>query len=71
VFGIAAASPGGNLTGTTTLTLEVGPKRLELLHEMVPTATMIEGTAEPVALPVSEAQSEPTPAPKPLRNRTA
>jgi len=26
--------PGGNITGTTTLTLEVGPKRLELLHEM-------------------------------------
>jgi hypothetical protein len=34
-------------------------------------AKVIEGTAEPVALPVSEAQSEPTPAPKPPRNRTA
>jgi putative tryptophan/tyrosine transport system substrate-binding protein len=33
--------PGGNLTGTTTLTLEVGPKRLELLHQMIPTATNI------------------------------
>src|SRR5215471_18714740 len=33
--------PGGNLTGTTTLTLEVGSKRLELLHQMIPTATNI------------------------------
>jgi hypothetical protein len=33
-------------------------------------ANVIEGTAEPVALPAPEAQSEPTPAPKP-RNRTA
>jgi putative ABC transport system substrate-binding protein len=33
--------PGGNLTGVTTLNLEVGPKRLELLHEVVPTATLI------------------------------
>jgi putative tryptophan/tyrosine transport system substrate-binding protein len=33
--------PGGHLTGSTTLTLEVGPKRLELLHEMVPTATVL------------------------------
>ena len=30
--------PGGNFTGTTTLTLEVGSKWLQLLHEMVPTA---------------------------------
>jgi putative tryptophan/tyrosine transport system substrate-binding protein len=33
--------PGGNLTGVTSLNAEVGPKRLELLHELVPTATAI------------------------------
>jgi len=35
------ARPGGNLTGVTNLNAELGPKRLELLHELVPTATMI------------------------------
>jgi ABC-type uncharacterized transport system substrate-binding protein len=33
--------PGGNITGVTNLTAEVTPKRLELLHELVPTATVI------------------------------
>jgi putative ABC transport system substrate-binding protein len=33
--------PGGNLTGVTSLNVEVGPKRVELLHELVPTATSI------------------------------
>ena len=33
--------PGGNLTGVTTLNVELEPKRLELLHELVPTATII------------------------------
>ncbi len=33
--------PGGNLTGVTTLGAELGPKRLELLHELVPAATCI------------------------------
>jgi len=31
--------PGGNLTGVTGLNVELGPKRLELLRESVPTAT--------------------------------
>jgi hypothetical protein len=29
--------PGGNITGATTLSAELGPKRLELLHEVIPT----------------------------------
>jgi putative ABC transport system substrate-binding protein len=30
------ARPGANITGVTTLTLELGPKRLELFRELVP-----------------------------------
>jgi putative ABC transport system substrate-binding protein len=35
------ARPGGNVTGATQLGVEVGPKRLELAHELIPTATII------------------------------
>ena len=33
--------PGGNITGVSILDVELGPKRLELLHAFVPTATSI------------------------------
>jgi putative ABC transport system substrate-binding protein len=32
--------PGGNVTGVTVMNVELGPKRLELLHELVKTETM-------------------------------
>src|SRR5262245_14197161 len=39
--------PGGNLTGVTTLASEVGPKRLELLRELLPSATNIAALINP------------------------
>jgi putative ABC transport system substrate-binding protein len=33
--------PGGNVTGATSLNVEVGPKRLELLQELVPGARIV------------------------------
>jgi len=39
--------PAGNVTGVTSLNLEVGPKRLEFLHELVPTATIMAALVNP------------------------
>src|SRR5215471_4957709 len=33
--------PGGNITGVANLNVELGPKKLELLHQLVPMATAI------------------------------
>ena len=33
--------PDGNITGVATLSIEVGPKRLQLLHEVVPSAKVV------------------------------
>ena len=33
--------PGGNIIGVANVNLEVGPKKLQLLHELIPTATII------------------------------
>ena len=39
--------PGGNLTGVTFLNVEIVPKMLELLHEVVPTATTMAALVNP------------------------
>ena len=46
--------PGGNLTGVTSLNVEVGPKRLELLHELIPTATVVALLVNPTNPPLAE-----------------
>jgi putative ABC transport system substrate-binding protein len=42
-FGLVTSlnRPGGNLTGMSSLSVELTPKRLEILHEFVPAATVV------------------------------
>jgi putative ABC transport system substrate-binding protein len=46
--------PGGNVTGVTQLNTVVAPKRLELLHELVPTASVIALLVDPTNAPITE-----------------
>jgi ABC-type uncharacterized transport system substrate-binding protein len=39
--------PGANLTGSAVLTAELGPKRLQLLHELIPNAALFGVLADP------------------------
>jgi putative ABC transport system substrate-binding protein len=50
--------PGGNLTGVTNLNVEVGPKRLELLRELMPTATIIAVLVNPTSPSIAEPFSQ-------------
>jgi putative ABC transport system substrate-binding protein len=50
--------PGGNLTGVTTMGTEIGPKRLELLHQLVPSATEIALLVNPSNPTLAERQSQ-------------
>lgn len=45
--------PGGNITGVT-LNVEVGPKRLELLHELLPSVTVIAALVNPTNVVLGE-----------------
>jgi putative ABC transport system substrate-binding protein len=47
--------PGGDLTGVTSLNVEVGPKRLEILHELVPTAAVVAVLVNPTS-PTADSQ---------------
>jgi putative ABC transport system substrate-binding protein len=46
--------PGGNLTGVTFLAGELAPKRLDLLHEFLPTATLVAVLENPTDTAVAE-----------------
>jgi putative ABC transport system substrate-binding protein len=48
--------PGGNVTGVTLLGVEVASKRLDLIHELVPTATIMALLVNP-ASPLAETTS--------------
>ena len=52
-------SPGGNITGVTLLAVEIGPKLLEMLRSVVPSATAIALLVNP-ANPNFEMQSKST-----------
>ena len=47
--------PGGNLTGLTSLNVEVAPKQWELLHEVIPAATIIALLVNPISSTRTEA----------------
>jgi putative ABC transport system substrate-binding protein len=47
------ARPGGNLTGVSFLTVELNPKRFELIYELVPQARVIALLANP-SIPTTE-----------------
>ena len=57
-FGFVASfsRPDGNLIGMTMLGNDLGPKRLELLHELVPSATTIAALINPTS-PIAQTQS--------------
>ncbi len=49
--------PGGTVTGVTQLNVEIAPKRVELLHEMVPMARVMARLVNPANATIAETQS--------------
>ena len=52
--------PGGNITGVTSLIVEVAPKRLELLHELLPTVKVMALLVNPADRALAQAQARET-----------
>jgi putative ABC transport system substrate-binding protein len=50
--------PGGNLTGVTQTNIEIAPKRLQLLHELVPTASVMALLVNPANPALAEANTK-------------
>ena len=55
------ARPGGNATGVSFFSTEVGAKRLGLLHDLVPKAVRIAVLVNPANVPAAEAMSRDIP----------
>ena len=56
-FVASLARPGGNMTGATQLNMELGPKRLELMHQLLPKATTIALVVNPTNPRVAAVQT--------------
>ena len=58
-FGLVASlnRPGGNITGVTSLNVELGRKRLEVFHELLPSATVLAALVKPTNPNSAEYQS--------------
>ena len=52
--------PGGNVTGVTSLIVEVAPKRLELLHELLPTTKVMALLVNPNDRALAQAEARET-----------
>jgi putative tryptophan/tyrosine transport system substrate-binding protein len=50
--------PGGNVTGVTQRNVEIGPKRLQLLHELIPTASVMALLVNPAYPTVAETNTK-------------
>ena len=50
--------PGGNVTGVTNANVEIAPKRLQLLHELLPTASVIALLVNPANPTVAETNTK-------------
>jgi len=48
--------PGGNVTGITSLSIELGPKRLEMLHQLLPSAKILGLLVNPTNRSATEVQ---------------
>ena len=51
------ARPGGNVTGVTNINIELAPKRLELLRDLVPTANVIALLVNPTSPDITKTVS--------------
>src|SRR5262245_55669089 len=59
-FVASLARPGGNMTGATQSSLETGPKRLDLMTQLIPKATAIALIVNPANPSLAEAQIRDT-----------